>query len=245
MSEIIKTQAIVLRRINFGDTSRIALFFTEDYGKLSAIIKGARSPKSKIGSIVDTMNVVEIVFYKKESSDLHLANQIELIKHFSNTRDDFEKYKYSSAIIELLNALTVENEQHKKLFEGTVKMLSLIDSTNDNPKLLFTKYLFFFIKEIGYEFQLEHCNVCNRKILPGESASYNYESGLICSDCSEDRLTNFNFNEELFNLLICLNSRKNEIVYKQNDLDQIILMLEKFLSYHVTEFKGIKSLKIT
>ncbi len=245
MSDIIKTRAIVLRKIDFGDTSRIAHFFTEDFGKLSLMIKGARSPKSKIGLIIDTMNIVEVVFYKKETSDLHLANQVDLLQHFPNTRDDLDKYKYALAIVELLSVLTVENEQHKKLFEGSVKMLSLINSSDENPKILFTKFLFFFIKEIGYEFQLEHCNVCNRKIQPGRSASYNYETGLMCSDCSEDRLTNFNFNEELFNLLICLNSKKNEIIYKQKDLDQIIIMLEKFLSYHVIEFKGIKSLRLT
>jgi DNA repair protein RecO (recombination protein O) len=245
MSEIIKTRAIVLRRINFGDTSRIANFFTEDQGKLSIMIKGARSPKSKIGAIVDTMNVVELIYYKKESRDIQLASQIDLLQHFANTRDDFEKLRYSSAIAELLSTLTAENEPHKKLFEGSVKILGMIDSTKENPKFLFTKYLFFLIKEIGYEFQLEHCNICNREIKSIEPASYNYEAGLICSDCRADRLTNFNFNEELFNLLVCLNTKKNEINYKPNDLDQIITMLEKFLSYHVYEFKGIRSLKIS
>ena len=39
MSEIVKTRAIVLRRLDFGDTSRIAHFFTEEYGKLSAMVK--------------------------------------------------------------------------------------------------------------------------------------------------------------------------------------------------------------
>jgi DNA repair protein RecO (recombination protein O) len=245
MSEITKTRAIVLRRIDFGDTSRIAHFYTEDFGKISVMVKGARSPKSKIGAIVDTMNVVELIFYKKETRDLQLASQIDLLHHFANTRDDLDKYQYASAIVELLSVLTAENERHKKLFEGSVKMLNMIDSTMENPKLLFVKYLFFFVKEIGYEFQLDHCNFCNRDITSGEPASYNYEAGLICSDCRTERLTNFNFSEELFNLLVCLNTKKNEINYKPKDLDQIITMLEKFLSYHVFEFKGIRSLKIT
>ena len=42
MSEIIKTEAIVLNKINYGDTSMIASFFTKDYGRLSGILKGGR-----------------------------------------------------------------------------------------------------------------------------------------------------------------------------------------------------------
>jgi len=114
MSEIIKTDAIVLRKINFGDTSRIAQFYSYDYGKISAIIKGARTPKSKIGRMVDTLNLVQLIFYKKETRDLQLVKDVDLIKHYSHIKDDYERMKYASAVIELLSNLTLENEHNKK-----------------------------------------------------------------------------------------------------------------------------------
>lgn len=243
MTEIVKTKAIILRGIDFGDTSRIGHFFTEDFGKVSAIIKGVRSPKSKIGSIIDTLNIVELILYKKETREMQFVSQVDLVKHFARIRDDYNKYQFASAIIELLFQLTMENEEHRKLFEGTIKILTLIDDTKDNPKLLFVKYFLFFLKEIGYEFQLEQCNICNRKIQPGEAVSYNYEAGLICSECRVDRLTNFNFDEELFKLLLCLNTKKNNISYKEESLDILIRMLEKFITYQHHEFKGLRSLK--
>ena len=165
MSEIVKTKAIVLNKINFGDTSRIANFFTEDFGKIPIIIKGARSPKSKVGLIVDTMNYVEIVFYKKENREIQFSSQIELLKYFSKIREDYEKLIYSNAIIELLNTLLMENEPHKLLFAGTVKIFDLINDSNENPKFLFAKYFLFFLKEIGYDIQTEICNSCGQKIV--------------------------------------------------------------------------------
>lgn len=244
MSEIIKTKAIVLRKIDYGDTSRIAQFYTEDFGKMSAIIKGAKSQKSKIGMMIDTMNILQIVLYKKESREVQMVSDVDLIKYQKNIRDDIEKYKYASAVVELLSNLTHENDHNARLFDGTVRMLLLLDESKTKAAFLFVKYFFFFLKEIGYEFQLRNCNVCQREIKSGEQASYNYETGLMCTECRKDRLTNFEFNEELFNLMICLNSKANDVRYKEEDLTFIIKMLEKFLMYNVHEFKGLKSLKM-
>ena len=244
MSEIIKTEAIVLRKINFGDTSRIAQFFTKDFGKISGVIKGARSPKSKIGKMVDTINHLQLVLYKKETRELQLISEVDLLHHYPRIKDDFDKMKYATCIIELISDLTLENEHNKKLFEGTVRILDLLDSSNTNPGFLFAKYFFFFLKEIGYEFQIECCGLCTNKLKPGIEASFNYESGVMCSNCRKDRLTNFNFSVELFNLIFCLNSKTNDVHYTENDLNLIIKMLEKYLMYHVPEFKGLRSLKL-
>ena len=244
MSEIIKTEAIVLRKINFGDSSRIALFYSKDFGKISGIIKGARSSTSKIGSMVDTINLLQLVIYKKEVREVQLIRDVDLIKHYPHIKDDYQKLKYATAIIELLTTMTSENEHNIKLFDGTVRILTLLDSTDENPQILFVKYFFFFLKEIGYEFQIEHCNVCGKKIQSGDQASYNYETGLICAECRTDRLTNFNFTEELFELLICLNSKRNNIKYSEKDLDLIMRMLEKFLMYQLHEFKGLRTFNL-
>jgi DNA repair protein RecO (recombination protein O) len=243
MSEIIKTDAIVLRKINFGDTSRIAQFYSHDYGKISAIIKGARTPKSKNGMMVDTLNLIQLIFYKKETREVQLVKDVDLIKYYAHIKDDYERLKYASAIIELLSNLTSENEHNKKLFDGTVRILNLLDEVENNPQILFVKYFFFLLKEIGYEFQIKHCNVCGKEFKENESASYNYEAGIMCSECKKDRLTNFNLTEELFNLIICLNTKQNNIFFTAENINYIITMLEKFLMYQVQEFKGLKSLK--
>ena len=45
MSEIIKTEAVVLSKINYGDSSIIASLYSKNSGKMSVIIKGGRNPK--------------------------------------------------------------------------------------------------------------------------------------------------------------------------------------------------------
>ena len=82
MSEIIKTEAIVLNKINYGDTSMIASFYTREFGRMSGILKGGRSSKSRIGSAVNPLNHIEIVFYKKDTREIQLVSGASIISHF-------------------------------------------------------------------------------------------------------------------------------------------------------------------
>ncbi|MFA3781844.1 DNA repair protein RecO [Melioribacteraceae bacterium 4301-Me] len=244
MSELLKTEAVVLNKINFGDTSKIVHFFTEEYGKLSAILKGARSPKSKIGVALDSFNIVQIVFYKKETRDIQIISQVDLIKHFHKINEDLEKMKYSSAVIELLHNLTAEYEPHKKLYKGTVRILEMINEAKYTPKFLFVKYFIFFIKEIGYEIPYENCTNCGKKLVNEKRISFNLEKGFLCETCRSVSESFFDFTKELFNFFVCLNSKINNVSYEHDDLNKIIFFLEKYLMYHVHEFKGLRSIKL-
>lgn len=115
MSEIIKTEAIVLSKMNFGDSSNIASLFTEDLGRISVIIKGARSVKSKFGKMVDPLNYLLVVLYKKESREVQLLSGADIIQHFPELKSNLSKLSYAYAVLELVKNLLAEHEVHKKM----------------------------------------------------------------------------------------------------------------------------------
>ena len=51
-ARILSCEAIVLRNLRFGDTSRVATLFTRELGKIGVIAKGARLPSSPFGATV-------------------------------------------------------------------------------------------------------------------------------------------------------------------------------------------------
>ncbi len=89
MSEIIKTEAVVLSKLNYGDSSLIVTLFTKEYGKLSAIIKGARNPKSKMGLVIDPLNHLQIILYKKDTRELQIISSAEILTYFPKIKDRF------------------------------------------------------------------------------------------------------------------------------------------------------------
>jgi len=244
MSSIIKTKAFVLRKLDFGDTSKIATFYTKDFGKVSGIIKGGKSSKSKIGKAVDLINFLEIIFYKKESREIQIVTQADLIEYYPKIKDDFEKLKYASAIIELVMKLSVENDPHSRLFKGLERILERLNNENTLPILLFAKFYRFFLAEIGYGLTTDKCTGCNKSLKESNGVFYNYELGFMCNECSSNHMIFFEFSSELFNQLTCLTMQNIKCSYKENDLQKIILFFEKYLTYYVDEFNGLNSLKI-
>ncbi len=245
MSEILKTEAVVLSKLNYGDTSLIISLFTKELGRISAILKGARSPKSKIGMKVDPLNYIEVVFYIKGTRDLQIISSADLIEHYSGIKEDLEKLKYAHSVIELVKNLTPEHEQNIRLFNGVVRILSLLESSSELPNLTFARFFLFFLHEIGYEVQLEKCVSCGRTDLEGMQLSYNFNSGLLCEQCRAEYLESFVINLELFSCLKGLKTNKKPIENANSQvIDRAIIFMEKYMMYHLSDFKGIQSLKL-
>jgi DNA repair protein RecO (recombination protein O) len=241
MSEIVKTEAFVLGKIDFRDSSNIASLFTKNFGRLQVIVKGAKSSKNKIGLAIDPPNHLSIIMYKKDGRDLQLLTSVDIISHYPLLKSELEKLKYSYAILELIRNLTPENEHNLKLYNGLERIFYLLDTSEENPKILFARFFMFFLTEIGYELQLDECKSCGRSNISGQSLSYNYELGIICSNCKGKYLESFSINSELFECLICLKKNKSLKNIKDETVERANKFMELYVKYHISDFKGIQS----
>ncbi len=244
MTEILKTEAIVLSKLDYSDSSKIADLFTKDYGKLAAIIKGGRGKNSKTGIVVDPLNIISIVLYKKDSREVQLISQAEIKSYFINTRSDIEKIKYAYSILELIKSYTKEHEVQDKLYKGTCRILELIDSSNEHPAILFLRFFIFFLSEAGYEIQIENCSSCHKKVEIKNIAGFSYETGIICHECVSEVISNTNYPAELFGLLYCLKNKKPVISFDDKTITMLLNIIENFFRHHMPEYKGLKSLKL-
>ncbi len=244
MSEIIKTEAVVLGKMNYSDSSLIVTLYTENNGKVSAIVKGARSPKSKLALIVDTLNYIEVIFYKKESRELQIVSSADLISHYPQIKSDLESTKYAFAAIELIRNLTIENESNKRLFKGLIKILDHFENKKELPSILFARFFMFLITETGYEMILEQCSICGTQLIPDSSAGYNFSTGFICNECLQSHSGFEKIELELFKFLYCLKNKKILNGLKVKTIDEGISFLERYVKDHIPDFKGIQSLSM-
>ncbi|MCU0414212.1 MAG: DNA repair protein RecO [Ignavibacteriaceae bacterium] len=243
MSEIVKTEAIVLSKMNYGDSSSIASMFTEDLGKITVIVKGARSPKSKYGKIVDPLNYLAVVLYKKESREIQLLSQADIVEHYPNIKNDLSKLGYAYGVVELVKNLLADHEVNKKIFKGIVKILSRLNSGEEKSEITFGRFFMFLLKETGYEIQIDSCALCGKQKFDGD-VFYNFEKGLICGECKKTVVDNYDINLELFGYLNCLKTNESAETFSNLIVRKAIVFMENHLKYHVPDFKGISSLKL-
>jgi len=129
---IVKTEAFVLKSFRYGETSKIVTLFTKEFGKINVIVKGARTYKSKLCGVLESMNHVNTIIYLKENRDLHLLTNAEYKKSYTNILNDFDKLQASFRIIEMLNKSVIENDINESIFELLIKTYEMLDETEKN-----------------------------------------------------------------------------------------------------------------
>ena len=123
---ITKSDAIVLRAIPYGETSSIVSVFTKEHGRLSMMAKGARRPKSKFGSSLQPMSVVEAVYRFKEHglSTLTDCGHKHLLYRLS---DDLHKISIGLRMVELVRIATEESQPFDEIYEALEESLIFLN----------------------------------------------------------------------------------------------------------------------
>ena len=123
-----KTTALVIRLVDFSESSCVVTLFTRDFGKISGLAKGARRPKSAFESALDLLAVCRIVFLHKSSDTLDLLTEAKLERRFRSATRDLSRLYAGYYIAELLNDLTDHGDPHPELFDAADAALQALDA---------------------------------------------------------------------------------------------------------------------
>src|SRR5258708_16792118 len=100
-----KTDALVLRAIDYSETSQIGWFFTREHGRVNAIAKGARGPRSPFEGALEPLVRGEILFYRKrrqatDEDGLDLLKEFDPRDHYPGIRGDLGRFYRGSYVVE-------------------------------------------------------------------------------------------------------------------------------------------------
>jgi DNA repair protein RecO (recombination protein O) len=128
---IVRTDAISLRWMEYGETSRIVTLYTRQMGKISVLARGARTSKSRFGSSLQPLSYCESVFYYKPSRQLQTLSENSLVNPFHRIGRDLGKMEVGMRIIEWVNSLVHEEEQNPLTFNLLLQVLSRLDASEE------------------------------------------------------------------------------------------------------------------
>ena len=176
-----KTEAIVLNKFDFRETSMIANFYTRECGKISGILKGIRKEPKKFASSLEIFSHNEIVFYRSKSSSLHLVSQCDIKDNFHPIRQDMVKASMGNIVSELIHAICPEDDANEDIFFLAISCLKEMEKIFDPDKIM----LIFKIKMLalsGFKPHFDSCVCCEEKI-SGHSKFSVMMGGLLCPKC--------------------------------------------------------------
>jgi len=128
---IVTTDAVVLRAMDYGESSCIATLFTYEYGKISVLARGSRKPKSKFGSVLEPLSYIQAVIYLKPTRDLQSITDATFVRSFPVTRESIERIEIGLRMVELTNAVMQDAQQNADVFTLLVSALTALGTTTD------------------------------------------------------------------------------------------------------------------
>ena len=130
----VRTQAIILKRLNYGEADRILTLLTRDFGKRVLMAKGVRKEKSKLAGGIELFSESDISFIKGRG-DIGTLVSTQLSRHFGNIHTDLERMQIASNFLKRINAVT-EDDASSEYYDLVVDMMIAMNTAVVPPELV-------------------------------------------------------------------------------------------------------------
>jgi DNA repair protein RecO (recombination protein O) len=177
----LKTEAVVLRGIKYGEADRILHLYTPDRGRVSAIAKGVRRAKSRFGGRLEPFFRLNLVLYEGKS-DLLTVTSAETLDGHGRLRDSGPAIDSAARACDAVSRLFGDGEPHRGVYHLLANELALLDG--DPARAGRANALAFRLKLLlaaGFAPQLAACASCGEsEHLMGFSGA---AGGVVCAAC--------------------------------------------------------------
>jgi DNA repair protein RecO (recombination protein O) len=177
----LKTEAVVLRSMRYGEADRILHLYTPERGRISAIAKGVRKTRSRFGGRLEPFFRLRLVLHEGRS-DLLTVTSAETVEPYARLRDNGTTIDAAARACDAVNRLFGEAEASAPVFHLLCNELGLLDADPANAG--HANQLAFRLKLLlagGFAPYLAACASCGeRDHLVGFSGA---AGGVVCASC--------------------------------------------------------------
>jgi DNA repair protein RecO (recombination protein O) len=181
-----KDSAVVLRRLDYSETSQILVVFTRGHGKQRLIAKGIkRSTKTRVAVAIDLLESGEVVWSRREGGEASLGTLTDWrqVDAFTALRRDLSRLYTGQYTAEIVSLLTEDGDAHPALFDRLTETLTALGKAGSTIASV-VAFQIDLLREVGSLPDFDVCANC-REPLAGRRAIHlaPSEGGFVCRDC--------------------------------------------------------------
>lgn len=240
-----KSEAIILRTKDFGESDLIVTVFSSFYGTLKGVAKGARRSSKRFVNSLSIFSQVNLEFTERRGGDLVWLETCELIDGFPAIRSDYNLLLKASYMVELTETLFPLNVQSPEMFE---LLRFALDSISNKQNTEETMIIFQSraMKIGGFGINVSKCSHCGRRYRGEGRALFHPPSGsIVCLSCEKESVLTPGMDPKTVHVLEQLQSPdlplSNNLKFNEDILKELRAVLMTHIEHRLG--KRLKSAK--
>lgn len=178
---VYNADAIVIRVRDFAEADKLVTFFTREEGKVHAVARGARRPRSRFAPATQLFTHCRVQCYSGRSLDT--LTQVDITTSFRLLREDLTRLAYGSYICELTDATAQDRQKLESPFLLLLATLHLLDTPEVDPEPVAHAFELKLLSLLGFRPALGDCVGCGGPLPAGDLRFSPALGGALCSRC--------------------------------------------------------------
>jgi DNA repair protein RecO (recombination protein O) len=226
-----KAEGIVIRARDYGESHKVIVLYTREFGKIAVMARGVKKTKSRLSFVTQVLTHGQYQFFA--GSGMGTLSQGEVIESHHALRQDVLSMSYAAYMAELTDKLTLEKEANPYVFHLLSKTFSYLEEGKD-ADILCRIFELKMLSVAGYRPQLDQCLHCGEEDKPFYFSVA--KGGILCQDCrlpEEPVLSLSPSAARLLRLFLHFDiNRIGEIRVKQETKDLLERVMYDYTDYH-------------
>jgi DNA repair protein RecO (recombination protein O) len=176
-------EAVLLRRVDYGESDRVVTLLTSRFGKGAFLARGARRSRKRFAGALEPLCVLQVEVSQGRGT-LGLLRQASVTRTFPRLLGDLARMAAGFSGLELVRELSSEHDEDASVFSTVLAFLGALDAPEATPAMLSLCFEVRLLALQGFGPRLYECGSCGKRPGSAQSGLFDPMHGhLVCREC--------------------------------------------------------------
>ena len=179
----IESDALVVRTVELGEIDVVATLVTEQAGKVSAVVRGARKGSRRVGGALEPVHTIAVLLEDK-GAELTTLKESRIVRLRPGATSNLESLDAAGVALRWARHLFPPRTPEPEGWRVLVELLDVLDAGGAPPRRELARAGLAMLGAVGYALDLERCVACGRECPAAKAACVDpARGGLVCRAC--------------------------------------------------------------
>ena len=182
--------ALLLRRVEYGESDLVVTLLTDTIGRVSALARGARKSVKRFGGVIEPMHTLQIAYDDRSGAELVVLREAKLARARPFLVMNLERMQAAGQALNWVRKAAPPRTPEPEVWAAMEGLLDHLGDPEDlvSPRARLAATGLQLLFAFGWGIDLERCVSCGKAPAVGQAAAVDAaRGGLICRDCGGAR----------------------------------------------------------